>query len=157
VGARVRGEAPSYAFILSAPREGYSMHVEAIVPSPDGRAVAVVAHGYMGEWSDTFLVKVLPADVVAARAYNDAGFAHHRRADYAGAAELFRKAAFADGAHYLAAYNLACAYARLRDPRAPAALAMAIARGAEETRKRAAKDPDFDGVRGEAWFLEAVR
>ena len=56
-----------------------------------------------------------------------------------------------------ARYNLACAYARTGDPLAEAALELAITRGGETVRARAAKDKDFDGVRGAPWFAKLTR
>lgn len=163
VGARVKGEAPSYAIVLvdkHRPDASMSMaHPEAIAVSPDGERLGVVAHTYMGEFSDWFLVETVPTARVAAMAYNDAGFAHHEKKDFAMAADLFAKATAADRTYALGAYNLACAYARLGDERARIALEEAIARAGSEgaaTKKKALADEDFAAVKGAKWFVALV-
>ena len=64
------------------------------------------------------------------------------------------RAAYVDPARELPAYNLACAYARLNDPRAEAALALAIERGGDAVRARAPKDKDLASVRSAPWFTK---
>jgi len=70
------------------------------------------------------------------------------------AVELFARAAYVDPTRELPAYNLACAYARLKDGRAEAALDLAIGRGGDAVRARAAKDKDFDAVKSAPWFVK---
>ncbi len=163
VGAQVKGEPPSYAMVLVDTHRidaaDSVAHPELIAVSPDGALLGVIAHTFLGEFSDWFLVKTMPVARIAAQAYEQAGFAHRMVKDDAKSAELFAKAAAADPTYSFAAYHLACAYARLKDARAEASLAEAIARAgseAEATKKNARLDPDFDGVKNEKWFLALV-
>ena len=159
VGARVKGEKPSYAVALSENAMPYfdRIHPEVIALSPDGQMLGVIAHAFAGEFSDRFEVALIPAAKLAAQAYNDAGFAHHQKKEYAVSADYFRKAVAADPTHVLAPYNLACAYARLGDPRVQAALKEAIDRGlGADVKKRARVDEDFASVRSEPWFVALV-
>lgn len=91
----------------------------------------------------------------AARVYNDTGFRHHGAKDWARSAQLFEKAARTDPSFRLAAYNLACAWARLGDERANGALVQAIALD-PDARRKAAADADFDTVREAPWFRALV-
>lgn len=127
-------------------------HAEVVAPSPDGTAIAVVGHMWAGEWSDTFVVKILPAGQLAAEVFNKQGLAALGRKDFKSAAEAFVATMYADTRAWKGPYNLACAYAGMGDPRAQAALQAAIDRGGEAVRKRAAGDKDLDAVRGQAWF-----
>ena len=63
---------------------------------------------------------------------------------------------YADPSRELFAYNLACALARTRDPRAAIALGHAIVKGGDKVKARAAKDDDFADVRTESWFRALV-
>ncbi len=154
VGARLRGEAPSFPIVLKNPSpygiDG-SVHPEVIAVSPDGATLGAIAHTFHGEFSDQMLVALMPVVRVAAHAYNDAGFAHHKKGEWKRAAELFALGAAADPTFALASYNLACAYARLGDARVETTLREAIARD-PEARKKARTDEDFAGVRAAAWF-----
>jgi hypothetical protein len=160
VGARVDGEAPSYPIALSEPGNNgsyFTIHPELVAISPDGLHLAVLAHAFAGEFSDSFLVAVHDTRQLARSAYNDAGLARHKKGEFRRAAELFEKAVAVDPGAHLPRYNLACAYARLGDPRVKQALEAAIAARAEESKASARKDPDFDSVRGEQWFAALVR
>jgi hypothetical protein len=57
---------------------------------------------------------------------------------------------------WLAAYDVARAYARVGDERAQPALDVALERGGDAARQRALRDPDFDGVRTGPWFRRLV-
>jgi hypothetical protein len=159
VGGRLTGEAPVFHVSLSdASAGGYRdrIHPETISLSPDGEYLGVIAHAFAGEYSDSFPMVVVPVGELAAHVYNDTGLVHHKRGDFAGAAELFRRATFANPGFALATYNLACADARLGSAETEAALTLAIARGGEDARKRAATDTDLDGVRGAPWFQQLM-
>jgi hypothetical protein len=160
VGGRIKGESPVFHVVLSdASLGGYHdrIHPEMVSLSSDGEYLGVIAHAYAGEYSDSFPTAVVPIGELAAHVYNDTGLAHHRRGDFARAAELFKRAAFANTGFALGAYNLACADARLGAPETEAALALAISRGGDDVRKKAAADADFDGVRGTRWFEKAIQ
>lgn len=157
VGARVPGEPPGYAIKLFMPvMDGgpcySSAHPELIAISPDGKYLGAIAHGFAGEWANAYPMGIAPVTAVAEGAFNDAGLAHHRKGSFSRAAELFRKAVLADPTSKAATYNLACALARLGDAGAEAALADAIARGGDETIRKARKDADFAGVSAKPWF-----
>ena len=159
VGARVKGEKPSYAVALSETSMPYfdRIHPEVIALSPDGKLLGVIAHAFAGEFSDSFEVALIPASKLAAQAYNDAGYDHHQKKEYAVSADYFRKVVAADPTHVLAPYNLACAYARLGDSRAEAALKEAIDRGlGADVKKRARDDDDFASVKSQGWFVALV-
>jgi len=159
VGGRISGESPVFHIALSdATAGGFHdrIHPETISLSEDGEYLGVIAHAFAGEYSDSFPMTVVPVDELAAHVYNDTGLAHHKRGDFARAAELFKRATFANEGFALGAYNLACADARLASPETEAALALAIARGGEDARTRAGADADFDGVRAAPWFQKLV-
>jgi hypothetical protein len=124
--------------------------------SPDGEYLGVIAHAFAGEYQDSFPTAVVPVGELAAHVYNDTGLVHHKHGDFARAAELFKRATFANPAFALGAYNLACADARLGSPETEPALALAIARGGADVRNKAGTDPDFDSVRAMPWFQRVV-
>jgi len=125
--------------------------------SPSGAELAVVARLRGPHWTEVAAAKRTSVDAFVARIYNDTGMRHHERREYPRAAELFRKATTVDPKAALPAYNLACAYARLRDPRTEAALSTAIALGGPTAAARATKDADFEAVLREPWFARALR
>jgi len=160
VGGRIKGESPVFHVVLSdASVGGYHdrIHPEMISLSSDGEYLGVIAHAYAGEYSDTFPTAVVPVGELAAHVYNDTGLAHHKRGDFGRAAELFKRATFANPSFALGAYNLACADARLGSTETEAALTLAVARAGDDARKKAATDVDFDGVRAAPWFQRLVR
>jgi tetratricopeptide (TPR) repeat protein len=158
VGARIKGEPASFPIVLRNPSpyaaDG-SIHPEVIAVSPDGSTLGAMAHSFHGEFSDQFFVALMPVVRVAAHAYNDAGFAHHKKGEWKRAAELFAQAAAADPSFALASYNLACAYARLGDSRVERALRSAIERD-PDVKKRARVDEDLAPVRTAPWFSALV-
>ncbi len=167
IGGTVAGEPPVYPTTYSPPHRKLSPPASGEIPynttevnsltlSPDGKEMGVVIHAYCMEWCDDYQVVRMPASRFASLVYNDAGFASYRKGQLDRAAELFTKAAFVDDARELPAYNLACTYAKKSDPRAEAALALAIARGGEPVKARAVKDKDFDAVRAAPWFVKAT-
>lgn len=163
VGARVRGHAPSFSVMLRD-RLDFGMvggiHPDAIVVSPDGKWLGVVSHTFHGEFTDAYEVGTVRVARAASQAYNDAGYTLHRAANWRRAAELFRKAVDADPTFARPKYNLACAYARLGDPRTEGTLRAALASAGEdsaETKRKARSDPDFAGVADEAWFDDALK
>jgi hypothetical protein len=159
VGARVPGEPPSLPIKLVMSKQGCfaEEHPELIAVSPDGKHIGAIAHGFAGEWFEDYPMGIAGVAAVAEGAFNNAGLVHHRKGEYARGAQLFQKAARADPTSKAAAYNLACALARLGDAGAEAALARAIALGGEETRQKARKDPDFAAVSAKPWFTALVK
>ncbi len=160
LGGSVAGDAPVYPLVLSnnpipgAPPHFAVMNILAV--SPDGRDIGMVGHFFACEYCDSFLAKRMPVAAVASAIYNDTGFRAHGKGDYARSAALFEKAVAADPSAKLPPYNLACAWARLGEPRAKDALAFAIAHD-PDAKRRAAKDKDFDKVRTDPWFVELVK
>jgi tetratricopeptide (TPR) repeat protein len=162
VGARVPGESATYPIKLAMPepKDGLcygSVHPEVVAVSPDGKYIGAIAHGFAAEWTNDYPMAIATVASVAESAFDDAGLAHHQKGDYAKAAELFEKAARADPTSKDAAFNLACALARLGDARVEAALADAIKRGGADAKKKAQKDADFDGVRTKPWFTALTK
>lgn len=154
VGARVRnGGAEAFPISIVCEQSALEVHLEAWGFSPDAGLLAVLGHSFAGEFADAFQVRVVSAAHLAEEAYNAAGFALHKRGDYAAAAPLFLKAAYAEPAAKLPMYNLACALSLLHDRGAAKALELAIARGGPEVVSKAKRDADFDAVRTEAWFV----
>jgi hypothetical protein len=168
VGGSIEGESPVYpvALVPEPYRDGngrvthgsmvYFAVMNGMSLSPDGAEIGMVAHFFACEWCDDWAVRRMPVGALASVIYNDLGYRHHQHGEWARAAELFAKAAAADPTPKLPPYNLACALARRKDPGAEKALRVAIARGGEEVKARAEKDPDFAEVREEAWFRALV-
>lgn len=119
--------------------------------SPDGEEFGLLENTFACEYCIDFEVRRIGVGELASLIYNDTGYAHHKKKDWAGAAKLFEKAVAANPTAKLAAYNLACAFARTGDPRTKDALAYAITLDPTVT-TRAQKDEDLASVRGEAWF-----
>lgn len=157
-GARLKGtKTGTYPIKLSAEHSDGSMHLETVAVSPDGKWIGIMGHGFCGEYTDTYPLKTMPVPKFAASVYNSLGMRYHQKKDYEGSAKLFEKAAFTDPKHKYATYNLACALALLKDPKAEIALRKAIALGGKKTKHKAKRDSDFDGVRKESWFISVVK
>jgi hypothetical protein len=135
VGGSLSGEAPVFPIVVRPPRNGgleYQFtEADLIALSPDGSELGVIAHSFCMEYCDPKETARLPVTRFAARIYNDTAFVHHKQGDFAKSADLFAKATAANPDDSLFAYNLACAYARLSDPRADAALCKYIALGGD--------------------------
>jgi hypothetical protein len=161
LGGAVADEAPVYPYTLgSNPKPQTPPHTALLnyfALSPSGTELGAVGHFHACEYCDTFDIKRWSVGSFAAGIYNDTGFRHHGKKEYSKAAEYFLKAVFADPGGKLPAYNLACAYARMKDPHTQAALKLAIARGGQATKTRAPKDADFELVKTEPWFLELTK
>ncbi len=155
IGGAVGKEPPVHPITLrsteipAAPPHFAALNSLAI--SPDGSDIGMLGHFFACEYCDSFVTKRMPVRAFASLVYNDTGYRLHQKKDFARAAELFVKAVNADPEAKLPPYNLACAWARLGDPRTKDALAYAIERD-PTARARAETDRDFDSVRGEGWF-----
>lgn len=161
VGARVRGHGPSFSILLydSERSEEGGIHPDAIVVSPDGKWLGVVSHTFHGEFTDQYQIGTVSTARAAAQAYNDAGYELHKTHEWARAAEFFERGAAADPSFARPEYNLACAYARLGDPRTESALRAALSRAGSEAsdmKAKARKDPDLESVAHDAWFERVV-
>ncbi len=155
LGGSVDGEAPVFTTTLAVHEGGMVFHtawINGLVLSPDGSEIGLVAGFFCMEWCNDFVVQRMATRTLASGIFNDTGMRHHEKGDYAASASLFARAVQADRANTLAAYNLACALARLSDADAERALAYAIDLGGEAVRSRAARDDDFAGVRSSRWF-----
>ncbi|MGC4065295.1 MAG: hypothetical protein QM784_11740 [Polyangiaceae bacterium] len=161
LGGAVGGEAPVYPVVLAKKPTvpGITYHSSFINDAPistDGREIGAVGHFFCAEWCDEFVVYRNRTNAFAALVYNDTGFRHHKQGQYQRAAELFLAATWADPSAKHAPYNLACAWAKLGDPRAKDALAVALERD-PTVKKRAPKDADFASVKDEEWFKAATQ
>jgi hypothetical protein len=165
VGGAVDGEPPVHPLAYSPSHLAMSppslgeipfnvIELNAFVLSPDGTELGIITHANCMEWCDEFQIDRMPVGRLASLVYNDTGFRALGKGKLDRAAELFLRAAYADPARELPAYNLACTYARLNDARADPALALAIARGGDAVAARATKDKDFDAVRAAPWFVK---
>ena len=169
VGGTVAGEAaPVHPLTYSAPHHTMEpvgageipfgiTELNAFVLSPDASELGVITHAHCMEYCDEFQIARVPVSRFASLVYNDTGFRALAKGKLERAVELFLRAAYVDPARELPAYNLACAYARKGDANAEAALELAITRGGDAVRARAAKDKDFDGVRSAPWFVKLTR
>jgi hypothetical protein len=166
IGGVLKGEEPVWVVVSTAPHRKsgglgeipyHFTVVNALQLSPDGNELGVVTHSYCMEYCDDFEIVRMTTGAFAGRVYNDTGFRHHQKGDYTKSAELFSLATFADPSSDLYPYNLACAYARLGDPKAKPALALAIARGGDKIKTRAKSDADFASVKSEAWFADLTK
>jgi hypothetical protein len=156
VGAVIKNDAFGTPPLNLPGLKGGAIFPEAIVISPDGKWLGAVAHATAAGQPDLVTTRIAPIAAVAGRAYNFAGLKLHERGDYKNAIPLLLKGAFADPAQTLAPYNLACALARVHDPRTQAALALAFERDAT-LKKKAESDKDLDGVRAEPWFAPMLK
>ncbi len=165
LGGAALGEAPVYPLTYSPPHRPLVppsageipfnvTELNALALSPDGTELGIVIHANCMEYCDDFQIVRMPVSRFASLVYNDTGYRALQQDKLDRAADLFLRAAFIDPTRELPAYNLACAYARLNDPRAEAALDLAIQRGGDAVRARAPKDKDFASVRSAPWFTK---
>lgn len=163
IGGAVRGEADVFPVTLQvAPivADGlpFSGEWNAIVASPDNSELAFMGHFFCMEWCNEMVIERLSYGKLASLVFNDTGFRRHQKGDFAGSRDLFLKAAWANPAAPLPPYNLACAYAQLKDEtNAEKALKLAIAVGGDRVKARAKKDADFKNVTGAKWFVALTR
>lgn len=126
----------------------------------DGRELGVVALASGSMWFEAGATARMSVAAFVGQVYNDTGMRRHKAADYSAAAGWFEKAEAAKPDESLFSYNLACAYAQRKDPRAKDALARALQRAgadAANVKARARKDGDFEAVRAESWFADLTR
>ena len=163
LGGRVRSEPAVYPVNLDMDPGGrgaapfHTSWVNGLVVSPDGMDLGLVAGFFCMEWCDAFVVRRWKLAQLASLVYNDTAMRHHTKGEYQASAALFVEAVWANPANDLAAYNLACAFARLGDGRASAALAHAIRIGGEAVRLRATQDADFATVHDSPWFKATTK
>jgi hypothetical protein len=150
VGGAVAGEAPVHPLVFSSnPVPQAPPHwtaLDAFVLSPDGQEFGFAADFFACEYCESSIVDRMRTNTLASMIYNDTGFRHHKKKEWAAAAALFEKAVAADPTARLPPYNLACAWARLGDPRAKQALAYA-AEIDPTVATRAKTDPDLESLR----------
>ena len=132
---------------------GYEVHPDWIGLSPDGQEIAVIAHGFCGEYCDPKEYKVIKVDDFASQIFNDTAMLFHSKGDFQHSKELFLKAYQSSPTRSLPVYNLACALARLGDAQAQIVLQKAVDLD-PKVRERAAKDKDFESVKATPWFVE---
>ena len=159
VGGRYGKEEPVFSLSLSfkpkTPMPGVMFDAvwNAILPNPANDELAVMGHFFCMEWCNEMAITRVRYDEIASLVYNDTGFRHHQKKDYAGSRDLFLKATWANPRAPLPPYNLACAYALLGDgANAEKALKLAIAVAGDKVKARAKKDTDFKSVLAAGWF-----
>lgn len=162
IGGRVGAEDPVYSVTVSVkpptPELHYGGSWNGILASPDRSELAFIGHFFCMEWCNEVSIVRLPLGRLASLVYNDTGFRHHQKKDYAAARDLFLKATWADPLAALPPYNLACAYALTNDAlNAEKALKLAIAVGGPKVKARAPKDADFKGVLTAKWFTDLTK
>jgi hypothetical protein len=162
LGGRLGDEAPVFSVTVKVTKKGredvsYTGSVNAIVTSPKQDELAVIGAFFCGEWCNEIVVARVGYGVIASLVYNDTGFRHHQKKDYAASRDLFLKATWANPRAPLPPYNLACAYALLGDAaNSEKALKLAISVGGEGVKARAKKDADFKAVLAAPWFRALV-
>ena len=161
LGGHVGTEAPVYSVAVSIKSQGgtpvdpaiFRASVNAFITSPSGDELATIGHFYCGEWCNEIVISRVGLGALASLVYNDTGFRHHQKKEYAASRDLFLKATWANPRAPLPPYNLACAYALLADAKnAEKALKLAIAVGGAKVKERAKKDADFGAVLTAPWF-----
>jgi hypothetical protein len=163
IGGAVRGEQDVFPITLRVATIGadgipFSGEWNAVVASPDNTELAFMGHFFCMEWCNEMVIERLSYGKLASLVFNDTGFRRHQKSDFAGSRDLFLKATWANPAAPLPPYNLACAYAQLKDEtNAEKALKLAIAVGGDGVKARAKKDADFKGVTGAKWFVALTR
>ena len=170
-GARVEGYAPVFPMRVDlGPGPMFNVKTEALEtrmlsePSlwyanvtKDGSDIGVVAVATGVMWFETAGVARMSARSFAAQVYNDTAMRLHQSKRYPQAAALFEKAEIASPTESLFSYNLACAFARAKDPRAKDALGRAIQHGGAAIKTRAQGDADFVDVASDEWFKTLVK
>ena len=162
LGATIAGESrPVYSVFVSHASTipdlvFHTAWVDALVLSPDGSEIGLVAGFECMEWCNELEGRRFGVGELAAIFYSDAGMRHHDKGEWARARELFTKAVHADPRSARATYNLACALARQDDPLAERALDRAVQLGGDAIRAKARTDADFAGVRARPWFETLV-
>lgn len=73
VGVRVKGKPAAMVLHFSGAWYLDRWHPELIGLSPDGSTLGAIAHGFGGEYSDTFVIDTIATNVAAGRAYLAAG------------------------------------------------------------------------------------
>lgn len=160
LGGSYHKEAPVHPLTLavkSAPGGGVLLwggSWNAILPSPSNDGLTLFGHFACMEWCTEIVIKRMRYDEIASLVYNDTGFRHHQKKEYAASRDLFLKATIANPRAKLPPYNLACAYALLNEgENAAKALKLAIAVGGDSVKARAKKDADFKAVLAAPWFV----
>jgi hypothetical protein len=116
----------------------HAMHPEAIAVSRNGKWLGVVAHSIGGVGDSQYDVRIIAVTTLVSQVYNDTGFAHHKKGDFALSAQLFHRALTVNPQNKLAFYNYACALAKQTAPGVEAALKAAIQVGGNSVKKRSA-------------------
>lgn len=132
-----------------------SIFPELLSLNADGTLLAILGHGWEGEGSDDFQLRVVGTGWLAAVAYNKAGMAL-LGSDNKAAADRFIQASVADPTMWKAPFNAACAHAKAGDVRAKSTLTEAVNRGGEKAKAKALKDKDLASIRKDAWFTALV-
>ncbi len=163
LGGAMEGEAPVWVwtpetdpFCLRFPDGCARAQINGLSLSPDGEELGIVVYELRPAHGASRTVHRIGVAKLASRIYNAIGYRHHVDGDDERAAGLFAAALRAMPANDVAAYNLACAWARRGDPRAEAALQLAIDGGGAEVVARARTDRDFDAARHAGWFRVLV-
>lgn len=164
VGGKLDGEPPVFVtfpppdkFCSECPYCCFEVQLNHFAVSPSGEEVVFLIYAAASSHVSFVRPNRMRAVSLAALVFNDTGMVHHKKKEWARSAELFTRAVYADPSKELFAYNLACALAEQKDPRAEAALRHAIAVGGPAVKQRALADADFAGVKNEAWFVDATR
>ncbi len=159
VGGHYAKEEPVFSLSLSekpkSPMPGVLFDAvwNAVIPNQANDELALMGHFFCMEWCNELTITRVRYDEIASLVFNDTGFRHHQKKDYAGSRDLFLKATWANPRAPLPPYNLACAYALLGDAtNAEKALKLAIALAGDKVKARAKKDTDFKSVLSASWF-----
>jgi tetratricopeptide (TPR) repeat protein len=121
--------------------------------APDGSVVFNLMNQHCG----VGVGDAVKTRVIASRLLNGRGFRLHKKKDFRASARDFGKAFALDPAYAQAAFNLACAHAKLGEKGAAMkALGKAIAIEPARFRRKAKKDEDLASLRGEAGFKKLV-
>lgn len=141
-------------FASEFPEDEPALHAEVVSLSRDGTQLAFVAHGWLGEYSDTFQNSLWSAPGFVAKAYTKLGFRHLQAERFVEASAMFERAAAVQPEAWKHPFNMACARARGTSGDARAPLTHAVELGGDAVREKAKTDADLESLRGEAWFVE---